>query len=169
MTEPTVGQLRAALERHASSAGEVFPSALGLIFAEEDWSGRLWDVLGLIASDLETMRYLVGGARADEIADCAARWADSGLSLEDMALVIGCGGYDPDPFVILATAGLLPSALHHKDGTDRRVDGERAGTWISDELALVSAEEIVERTRRMIDTTPAAAPHHQEARAARTR
>ena len=30
---------------------------------------------------------------------------------------------------------------------------ERAGTWISDELALVSSDEIVERTRRLIDDT----------------
>ena len=35
VAEPTVGQLEAALARHASAAGEAFPSALGLIAAEE--------------------------------------------------------------------------------------------------------------------------------------
>lgn len=150
MAEATVDQLRSALARHASKAGEVFPSALRLMAAEEHWEGRLWDVLGLLASDLETMRYVVGGGRPDEVADCAARWSDSGLSLEDIALVLASGGYDPDPFVTLAEAGLLLTALRYEDGTNRLVDGERAGTWISDELALTSPDETIERTRTMI-------------------
>ena len=99
------------------------------------------------------MRYVAGSGRPDAIAECAARWADSALQLDNIALVVGSGGYDPDPFVTLAAVGLLPTALRHEDGTDRMVEGERAGTWISDELALVSPYEIVERTRRLIDDT----------------
>lgn len=158
MSEPTVEQLRAALSRHASGAGEVFPSTLELIAAEEHWSGRLWDVVRLIASDLERMRYVAGGGRPDEIAECAGRWAESGLSLDDIALVIGAGGYDPDPFVILAEAGLLLPALHNDDGSERLVGGERAGAWISDELALLAPEETVERARGIIGDKTTTAP-----------
>ena len=153
MVEPTVEQVQAALARHASRTGEVFPSALKAITVEEQWSGRLWDVLGLVAADVDTMRYAAGGDRPAEITECAERWAESGLRLDDIALVLGCGGYDPDPFVTLSGAGLLRPALCHPDGTNRLIDGERAGTWISDELALATAEEIVERTRRMMADT----------------
>lgn len=151
MAEPTVEGIKDALGRHAAANGVVFPSALKLIAVEEQWSGRLWEVLRLIAADIDTMRFEAGGDRADEIAECAARWAESGLSLEDIELVLSCGGYDPDPFVVLAGGGLLHRALRHEDGNERTVNGERAGTWISDELALSSPAEVLERTRRMID------------------
>ncbi len=131
----------------------MFPSAIKLIAAEEHWSGRLWDVLRLVMEDLDTMHYVAGGGRPDEIAECAARWADSTLSLEDIALVLGCGGYDPDPFVILSRAGLLQNALYFDDGTNRLVEGERAGAWISDQLALATPDEILERVERMIEAT----------------
>jgi len=150
MAEPTVEELEAALARHASGDGEVFPSALKLIAAEHHWSGRLWEVLGQLATDVETLRYAAGGDRPGEIAQCAARWADSALDIEDIALILRCGGYDPDPFLTLSQAGLLHAALSNDDGTLRRVNGERAGTWISDELALASSEETIERVRLMI-------------------
>lgn len=60
MTELNVENLRAALARHASSAGEVYPSAVSLIEAEEHWSGRLWDVARLVMADQGTMRYVAG-------------------------------------------------------------------------------------------------------------
>ena len=153
MTEPSVDQLRTALARHASSAGEVFPSAVSLIAAEEHWSGRMWDVLGLVAADIDTMRYVAGGVHPDVIAECTERWSDSPLSLEDIALVLACGGYDPDPFVTLGAAGLLRTALCYDDGSHRLFHGERAGAWVSDELALASPDEIIEQTGRMISDT----------------
>ena len=149
VAEPTEGQLEAALARHTSAAGEVFPSALGLIAAEEHWSGRLWEVLRLLAADMDTMRYAAGGDRPGEIAECAARWTESGLALEDIALVLGSGGYDPDPFVALSKAGILRTALRDENGATRRIDGERAGAWISDQLALASPEETVARIQRI--------------------
>ncbi len=150
MVEPTVEALKAALARHASANGEVFPSALKRIAAEEQWAGRLWDVVRLIASDVDTMRFEAGGDRADEIAECAGRWAESSLSLDEIELVLACGGYDPDPFTVLAREGLLRPALRTEEGTVRLVNGERAGVWISDELALSAPSEIVDRTRRII-------------------
>lgn len=150
MADPTVEDVRAALARHAAPNGEVFPSALKRIAVEEDWSGRLWEVLRLLATDIDTMRFEAGGDRADEIAECAARWAESSLALPDIEAVLACGGYDPDPFVVLAGAGLLHAALRNDDGSERRVNGERAGMWISDELALSSPADIIERSRRMI-------------------
>ena len=113
-------------------------------------------MLARLATDAETLRYAAGGDRPDEIAGCAARWAESSLDLDDIVLVLACGGYDPDPFAVLSDAGLLRAALCNDDGTVRLVHGERAGTWISDELALASAEETIERTRTMItDPGPA--------------
>jgi len=161
VVEPTVEELKAALARHAAPNGEVFPSALKRIAAEEQWSGWLWDVVCLIASDFDTMRFEAGGDHADEIADCAARWAESGLSLDHISSVLASGGYDPDPFAVLARAGLLTAAVQTDDGSTRLINGERAGTWISDELALSSPAEVVERTRRMIADSDERAPNRR--------
>lgn len=151
MTELNIESFQAALARHASSTGEVFPSALSLVDAEEHWSGRLWDVARLVMADQETMRYVAGGNRPDEIAACVARWNESGLELDEIRAILAGGGYDPDPFVPLARAGILYSALHLDDGTARLIHGERAGAWISDTLALCSAEETVESVERSIN------------------
>jgi hypothetical protein len=141
----TVERLETDLAAHASSAGEVFPSALGLIQAESHWSGRLWEVAGAVMVDQETMRFLAGGNRPDEVAACAARWAESELSVNDIRMVVACGGYDPEPFEALDRAGILRTALYVAEDTPRMVKGERAGVWISDELALLTDEEVVER------------------------
>jgi hypothetical protein len=150
VTEPTIEELRDALAQHASRTGAVFPSALKLINAERHWSGRLWDVLTVIASDLDVLRYEAGGDRADEIASCAGRWAETPLSLEEITLVLAAGGYDPDPFVVLHDVGLLHQTLLRDDGELRSVGGERVGAWISDELALASADEIVEKAQALV-------------------
>ena len=94
--------------------------------AMEQSSDRLWYVLRLIAADVDTMRYTAGGDRPAEVAECPA--AESGLPLDDSAVVLGCGGYDPDPFVTVSGVGLLRPALCHPDGTIRLIGGERAGT-----------------------------------------
>jgi hypothetical protein len=151
MTDLNVENLQAALARHASSAGEVYPSAVSLIEAEEHWSGRLWDVARLVMADQGTMRYVAGGNRPDEIAACVARWSDSGLKLDEIRAILAGGGYDPDPFVPLARAGLLYRALHDDVGGPRFIHGERAGAWISDTLALSSPEETVDSVERSIN------------------
>lgn len=150
MSEPRVEELKAALSRHASADGEVFPSGVSLIDAEEHWSGRLWDVTRLVMSNQETMRYLAGGNRADEVASCAARWCETDLTLEQIKAVFAAGGYDPDPFAALAGAGLLEAALHLPNGSPRIIQGERAGVWISDTFALASEKQIVEDMRRVL-------------------
>lgn len=156
MAQASVDKLEAALARHASESGEVFPSALTLIAAEEHWTGRLWDVTHLVMADQEAMRYAAGGNRPGEIAACAARWSDAELDLDDIKLILGCGGYDPDPFVSLAKNGLIRSALQLTDGTPRLIHGEKAGAWISDTLALASSDEIVETVQREIRAAEAA-------------
>lgn len=155
MAEPSVEELKAALHRHASAVGEVFPSAVGLIEAEEHWSGRLWEVTCLVMTDQETMRYLAGGNSAEEVAACAARWSESSLDLGDIKMIFAGGGYDPDPFETLARAGLLYAALHFDDGASRVVAGERAGTWISDTFALSPEPEILEAVGRLLAASPA--------------
>jgi len=156
VAEPTVEQLEAALARHSSGAGEVFPSALALIDLEEHWSGRLWDVLRLVAVDLDTLRYVTGGARPHQVVDAVARWAEADLDLDEIGLILRSGGYDPDPFVALARAGLLNVALCNDDGTTRLIDQERAAAWISDQLALALPEEAVERIRSIVKDFPGA-------------
>ena len=149
MVTLTEQQVVAALARHASSSGEVYPSALGLIDAEEHWSGRLREVLGVVMVDQETMRYLAGGNRPEEVAACAVRWAESSLAVEDIKAVVGNGGYDPEPFEVIAREGLLQEVLHLPDGSGRRIDGERAGTWISVQLALESDDVVLRRAKEI--------------------
>ena len=167
MTQPTPAQLSEALTRHASGHGEV-PEGISALIADgrhwdlvardSHWDGRLTDVLQILAADYDTMRFVAGGSRPPEVAAAVALWSDSALSLEDIAMVLESGGYDPDPFVSLASAGLLSDALFHHDGTHRRVGGEQAGTWISDQLNAATAAEIVERTEVMIAETKSQAP-----------
>lgn len=152
MSELSAESLEAALARRTSSTGEVYPSAWALIDAEEHWTGRFWDVARLVMADQETMRYLAGGNRPAEIAECVARWSDCDLALDDIKMILAAGGYDPDPFVPLARAGLLRCALYFNDGATRIIHGERAGAWISDTLALSSGQEILESVERMVSS-----------------
>jgi hypothetical protein len=152
MGELTIEDLRSALASH-TRAGEVFPSVIRALAAQERWSGRLWDVLEVLAEDQETMRFAAGGDRPDEIADCAEQWAASGLDSDQLRLVLRSGGYVPEPFTALARAGLLTSALCDESGELRRIKGERAGTWVSDELALLTPETTIAAMRRVIAET----------------
>ena len=152
VSQPSVKDLEAALARHASPTGEVYPSGVRLIDAEEHWSGRLWEVTRLVMADQETMRYLAGGNRPDEVATCAARWSESTLELKQIQAIFAAKGYDPEPFEALARAGLLSTALQNEDGTPRLLHGEHAGAWISDTFAMASDEETVEGTVEAIGT-----------------
>lgn len=155
MSEISTDDFQAALERHASAKGEVFPSALRLIDAEDHPVGRLWEVARIVMADQEQMRYLAGGNRPDEVAGAVARWAESKLSLEQIRMVVGAGGYDPDPFEPLAEAGRLQYALHDGD-TVRIIHGERAGSWISDQMALAAEPDIVPKVLQAISAAASA-------------
>lgn len=149
-SQPGPDELREALDRYAHPNGAV-PSGIAGILAEElGWSGRAMEVLAVLSENGETMGYLAGGRHPDEVATWVSVWADSPLSIEDIRRVIGARGWDPDPFVVLADAGILEPALVGPDGSPRRVDGELAGAWISDELALAGREEILRRVRAII-------------------
>ena len=152
VSEPSVKDLEAALTRHASAAGEVYPSGAKLIDAEEHWSGRLWEVTRLVMADQETMRYLAGGNRPDEVATCASRWSESTLDLDQIKAVFAAKGYDPEPFEALSRAGLLTAALEFEDGTPRIIHGEHAGAWISDTFAMSSDEETLDGVAEAIGT-----------------
>lgn len=143
MTEPTTDELRKLLEAHVGADGSTFAAAIQVIVRETGWSGRLVDVLRLLAADTERMGYLAGGRRPDEVLTWLSIWADTTLSLEEMELIISAGGWDPEPFVALARAGLLEAFLRAPDGTIRRINGEPAGGWASDELALANDEEVL--------------------------
>ena len=156
MSDMTVEVFEAALARHASADGEVFPSALGLIEAEQARQGRLWAVAKVVMADQERMRYLAGRNRLPEVVACVAQWYESELDVADLDLVVSAGGYDPEPFEALQRAGLLHEALREGDGT-RCIDGERAGAWISDQMAETNDSETVARVRAKLGASAAAA------------
>lgn len=148
--EPTLSELQAALERHVDERGGVLAREAHRLAMEEGWSGRLVEVLGLLAESDQRMSYLAGGRRPEEVSTWVSLWADSPLSLENMRLIMASGGWDPEPFVVLVNAGLLDSLLRAPDGSARRVRGELAGAWVSDELALSDDAEIVRRARDVL-------------------
>lgn len=152
MGEPTIDEVRTSLA-HAAREGEVFPSVIRLLAKANGWTGRLRDVLEVLAEDQETMCFVAGGDRPDEVADCAERWARTALTTDQIRLVLQAGGYDPEPFALLADAGLLEACLRDESGMIRHVQGERIGTWLSDTLALASPAESIDVARRVIAET----------------
>ena len=156
MPDLTVEVFEAALARHASADGEVFPSALGLIEAEQAREGRLWAVAKVVMADQERMRYLAGGNRLAEVVACVAQWYESELDVADLELVVSAGGYDPEPFEALQRAGLLHEALREGEDGTRCIDGERAGAWISDQMAETTDSETVSRVRAKLGASASA-------------
>lgn len=155
-TRPGPAELREALERYAHPNGSV-PSGIAARLAEDlGWSGRVMDVLAVLGESSETMGYLAGGRHPEEVATWVSVWADSPLSIDDIRLITRARGWEPDPFVVLADAGLLQRALTGEDGSPRRIRGELAGAWISDELALAGREEILQRVQAVIGEDPGA-------------
>jgi hypothetical protein len=150
LTEPSVVQLQEALIGRVGSDGSVTPDIADAISHETGWDGRLWEVFRSLVADPETMRYVAGGDRPGEVATYAGCWAESSLSLDEISLILRCGGYDPDPFAALSSAGLLRQALCDDGGQVRHIDDERAGAWISDQLNMATPAEIVARVRSLI-------------------
>lgn len=148
--EPNEIQIAEALAEQADASGLVHAGVARLVARARGWVGRMAEVLDVLDETDEKLSYLAGGRRPDEVATWVSIWADSPLTLQQIRLVTSAGGWDPDPFVVLARAGLLERLLLHADGTIRRVRGEKAGAWASDELALASEEEIVSAARQAI-------------------
>ena len=149
--EPTLAEVAEALALLAGEEGAVPAGAARRIAAERGWHGRLIDVLDVLTEDADHMAYLAGGRRPDEVASWLSLWAQSSLSLDEIRLVVADRGWDPEPFVVLARAGLLERTLLRPDGSPRIIRGELAGGWISDELALADDREIVRRALAVIE------------------
>lgn len=150
--EPSLVEIARALEARTRSNGAVRPGVAAQIAAERGWHGRFMDILAVLTEDAERMGYLAGGRKPDEIVTWLAQWADSPFSLSEIRDIVGCGGWDPEPFVPVVQAGLLERLVHRPDGTLRRVNGELAGGWLSDQFALAQDdEEILLGVRRILD------------------
>jgi hypothetical protein len=158
VVEPSLADLAQALGCVADADGVVPAGVAGRLRQDYGWGGRLVDVLEVMTENFETMGYLAGGQRADEVVTWLVPWADSPLSLEEIRLVVASGGWDPEPFAVIARAGLLEKLLRLPDGTPRRIRGELAGGWVSDELALAEDDEILRRVRQVIDDDAASPP-----------
>ena len=147
---PTPEEMARALTELVGADEAVPAGVAGALRAARGWKGRLLDVLEVLTEDVEKMGYLAGGRRPDEVATWVGLWADSKLTLGQIRLVVAAGGWDPDPFVVLARAGLLEAVLEQPDGSLRRVRGELAGGYVSDELALADDAEILRVVRAVI-------------------
>jgi hypothetical protein len=142
--------LSGELSRRVDAGGAV-PAGVDRRLREElGWGGRMMDVLAALDDDVATLAFVAGGRRPDEVAAAVGLWAEAALSLEEIGLVLAGGGYDPDPFVALARAGLLERLLRLPDGSPRRVHGELAGRWVSDELALADDDQVVEAVGKVL-------------------
>ncbi|MDA8286551.1 MAG: hypothetical protein M0Z42_25375 [Actinomycetota bacterium] len=151
VVEPSLAELAEALRCSVDAQGAVPAGVAGHLRPDNGWGGRLIDVLEVITENPETMGYLAGGRRPGEVLTWLQPWADSPLSVEDIRLVVSCGGWDPEPFVVLARAGLLEKFLLQPDGSPRRVLGELAGGWASDQLALADDEEVLRQVRPLLE------------------
>lgn len=146
--EPGPGELREALVELAGDAhGAVPAGAAELVVRRYGWHGRLVDVLDVVTEDGERMGYLAGGRRPDEVMTWARMWAASPLTVTQIRRVTAAGAWDPEPFVAIARAGLLERLLTRPDGAPRRVRGELAGAWVSDELSLADDQEVLDAVR----------------------
>lgn len=154
-SEPTADELVAALGSVLDAEGLVPAGVVGPLARARRWSGRMVDVLHVLTDDAETMGYLAGGRRPGEVVTWAQMWADTPLGLAQIRAIVSSGGWDPEPFVAVSRAGLLGALLHHEDGTPRRVDGELAGTWVSDRFALADEAETVAAVEALLFAEPA--------------
>ena len=146
--EPGPEELTEALAELAGDArGAVPAGAAELVARRYGWHGRLVEVLGVVTEDAERMGYLAGGRRPDEVMTWTRMWAASPLTVSQIRTVTTAGGWDPEPFVAIARAGLLERLLTRPDGTPRRVRGELAGAWVSDELSLADDHEVLDAVR----------------------
>lgn len=156
--EPTIAELEEALAAHVYPGGAVPAGIAAQLASEYGWSGRMIDILAVLADTSEKMGYLAGGRRPGEVATWLSVWAESPLSVDDIELVMSSGGWEPDPFVVLARAGLLKAFLRNPDGSPRRIRGELAGGWLTDEYALADDDEILRVVRLELSGDTAGTP-----------
>lgn len=149
--EPDVAELTAALAEHVDRFGCVTAGVAGRLRAEHGWTGRVIDVLDIFSQSTELLAYMAGGRHPDEVSTWLAIWVASPLSLDQIRLVAEAGGWDPEPFVVLARSGLLERLLRAPDGTIRRVQGERAGAWVSDTQTTADDAEVIAAAHRIVD------------------
>ena len=152
--EPSLAELQEALARCVDPAGNV-PARVGDELArEQGWNGRLVDVLRLFTASERRTAYLAGGRRPEEILRWMEPWVEVPLSIGELPHVVTGGGWDREPCVHSARAGLLERVLKARGGAPRRIHGERAGAWLSDECALAGPAEIVALVRAVLDEGP---------------
>jgi hypothetical protein len=155
MSEPSAEEIAEALATVVDERGLVPPGVVGPLARARGWSGRLIDVLHVVTDDAETMGYLAGGRRPDEVMTWARIWAESPLSLGEIRMIVSSAGWDPEPFVVLSRAGLLEAVLRCDDGSPRRIDGELAGGWVSDQLAEADEAQVVARVEAVLAASQA--------------
>lgn len=156
--EPTLEEIERALSEHAGPGGVVPAGVARQVAADNNWAGRLTEILAVLDESDDKLAYLSGGRRPDEVCTWLSIWAESPLSVEQVRLITSAGGWDPDPFVVLAAADLLDEFLSQPDGAIRRVRGARAGAWLSDEMAVADRDQILAAVRSVLDEASAGAP-----------
>lgn len=152
--EPTLDDISRALSEHVDRMGVVPAGVARRVAIDNDWTGRLAEVLSVLDESDDKLAYLAGGRRPDEVTTWLSIWAESPLTVEQIRLVTSAGGWDPDPFVVLADAGLLEAFLCDPGGEVRRVHGQRAGAWLSDELALADEDQVLDAARTLLSEPP---------------
>ncbi|MDA8074942.1 MAG: hypothetical protein M0Z40_06885 [Actinomycetota bacterium] len=149
--EPTLEELADALAHHVAANGTLRPGVAAQLVAEHGWHGRLIDVLGILTEDTARMGYLAGGRKPEEVMTWLPLWADSPYSLHQIRTIVTSAGWDPEPFGVVVRHGLLDRLVYRPDGSLRRVHGELAGAWLSDQFALADDEEILRAVRAVVD------------------
>ena len=148
--EPTLEELAEALAQHVVANGTIRPGVAAKLVAENGWHGRLIDVLGILTEDTARMGYLAGGRKPEELLTWLPLWADSPYSLEQIRTIVTSAGWDPEPFGVVVRNGLLERLVYRPDGSLRRVHGELAGAWLSDQFALSDDDQIVRAVRAVL-------------------
>jgi hypothetical protein len=155
--EPTLDQVADALADHLAANGSVRPGVAAELVAEKGWHGRLVEVLGVLTEDTARIGYLAGGHKPQALMTWLPLWADSPFSLEQIRTIVASAGWDPEPFRVVVRNCLLDRLVYRADGSLRRVRGELAGAWLSDQFAMSDDEETLREVRRVIDEDDAGA------------
>jgi hypothetical protein len=150
-SEPSLEEVADALAHHVRANGAVQPGVAAELAHERGWHGRLIEVLGVLTEDTARMGYLAGGRKPDEVMTWLPLWADSPFSLAEIRTIVASAGWDPEPFGVVVANGLLERLVYRPDGSLRRVRGELAGAWLSDQFALADDDEILREVRRIVE------------------
>lgn len=150
-SEPTLEEVADAMFHHVTAHGTLRPGVAAELAAEHGWRGRLMDVLEVLTEDTTRMGYLAGGHKPSEVMTWLPLWAESPFTVGEIRTIVTSAGWDPEPFGVVVRAGLLDRLVHRADGSLRRVRGELAGAWLSDQFALGSDDEILRAVRAVLE------------------